>query len=252
MKVADEDPETVRLSDQLVALLASTHDPSPPGDLLAAVTAKIAALEAEPWAPLGLIVPELDPAFFAKIMGRIEVLEADALPVSIRDAIAREASIDRDLVLPVMARIEAEIELELASEGGPMLGEVRAELARESERMQTERVVSEVSAELRSIGPRLEREMPRAVAARIEAKPSNVIPMRRHWVAKTAAGVMAAAAAMMIYLRPVDPELGPTMGLPPLDLAGEVHVDAVSFDGTVTVTEADGVAVIWLTDDLAT
>ena len=61
-----------------------------------------------------------------------------------------------------------------------------------------------------------------------------------------------AATLAAVYLRPpaVDPlplpaELPPLHALGP---RGEVHVDEVDYDGTVTVMESDGVAVIWLAD----
>lgn len=228
------------------------------------VRALVAAAEAEP-----------DRDLVTEVLGWIEGLEPDAGPDVLQAALVRaiaedsEPGADPSLHQAVMMRIEAMIEAELAVDA-PSSALIRQELAAEAERMQAARVVAEVQAEVLSIGPRLEREMPRAVQARIEPPtaarpalgaaetPRGYAPSKRprSWVTGPAgaglAGLLAAAAAVVLYLRPgpVDAPLS-VPGLTPLHALGprgEVHVDEIDYDGTVTVTESDGLAVIWLAD----
>ncbi len=286
---------------------------APPGELAPAVMARIEALEpaatlgAEVVAALAAEVPAMPGELVGAVMARVEAVEleaveADALPAQVVRALAdeAEAGADPSLHRAVMARIERLIEDELASDA-PALGAVQRELEAEGERMHAARVVSEVEAEVRAIGPRIEREMPRAVLARIapaedaprasnpprpraEARigpplgtPTEDVPRYdapaapatpvevargygpprkakgRSWLAgpgrAAIATVLAAAAAVLLYLRPAtqptDPGLTPLHALGP---RGEVHVDEIDYDGTVTVTETDGLAVIWLAD----
>ena len=264
--------------------------PELPRELVTPVLAQLDTLALDEPLPAVVVsalassVPALPRDLVEPVLANIHALSLDEpLPAGVVRALADEASPGAapSLTQAIMAKIERTIEDELATEPAA-LAAIHAELLRESERMHTERVVSEVRAEVQTIGPRLERDMPRAVEQRI-APPAPVVasparetaardsgrprPVRGYaptgarktstWLGgrmRAALGAVAAVAATLaaVYLRPpaVDPlpgppELAPLHALGP---RGEVHVDEVDYDGTVTVMESDGVAVIWLAD----
>lgn len=285
--------DTLALDEPLPAVVVSalaSSVPTLPRELMEPVLAQLEALSLEESLPAEVVsalassVPAPPRDLVEPVLANIHALSLDEpLPAGVVRALADEASPGAapSLTQAIMAKIERTIEDELATEPAA-LAAIHAELLRESERMHTERVVSEVRAEVQTIGPRLERDMPRAVEQRI-APPAPVVasparetaardsgrprPARGYaptgarktstWLGgrmRAALGAVAAVAATLaaVYLRPpaVDPlpgppELAPLHALGP---RGEVHVDEVDYDGTVTVMESDGVAVIWLAD----
>ena len=170
----------------------------------------------------------------------------------------------------IEARLEQEIEAELsASSGAADL--VRADSAAVlSDREQDwsrfgselsdadaseegQRLKNEVRGELHVLKSSFEGPFRAQVERRIATQPA---PRRERvtrgphrtgrWRWATAALASAAALVAIVLSRPVDDS---TSELTPVPLArGEVQVDEVSFEGTVTITQENGVAIVWLAD----
>jgi hypothetical protein len=102
-----------------------------------------------------------------------------------------------------------------------------------------ERFRREVRGELRAMEPRFEgpfrSEVEDRLPARTRARRPHADRGRWRWGA-----LAAVAAALLVAI--VQPPGSVTVPPP----SGEINVDAVSFEGTVTVTRDQGVAVIWL------
>ena len=108
----------------------------------------------------------------------------------------------------------------------------------------------EVAAELEEIAPRFERRFAAELAERIETEGDGFFARAwsrlREWISAPAgrwalAGAVAAGLAAAILLAPQPSE--------DIELAAwdrSVRVDQLSFEGTVTVMNREGVAVIWL------
>lgn len=191
---------------------------------------------------------------------------ASEAEVSSRDWAAFAAAIE--------ARIEREIEAELAvTSGAAEL--VRAdsaqvlsdrerdwsrfggELAGAEATEEGQRLKNEVRGELHVLESSFEGPFRAQVERRIASQPAPRreraarAPHRaQRWRWVTAAMAAAAAVVAVVLSRPVvDPGAEPDPVTDPVPLArGEVQVDEVSFEGTVTITQENGVAIVWLAD----
>jgi hypothetical protein len=121
-----------------------------------------------------------------------------------------------------------------------------------------------VAAELDQVQPRFESEFREEVEDRIaEPAPAGLAAFWARlsgWMDELGAGVrlglagaaVAAAAILMIVFAPAnvptDPERPRIEPGPPMARVGEVTIDHVAFEGTVTLSQDEGVAVIWLAD----
>jgi hypothetical protein len=173
------------------------------------------------------------------------------------------------------AVVAADVATEVASRSGAWVafGEgIRRELglrARQDARLPAdERAIRElredVAAELDQVQPRFESEFREEVEDRIaEPAPAGLAAFWARlsgWMDELGAGVrlglagaaVAAAAILMIVFAPAnvptDPERPRIEPGPPMARVGEVTIDHVAFEGTVTLSQDEGVAVIWLAD----
>lgn len=219
------------LDAQTLSAISAT--PEPPGDLAAAVMEKIAALGDVnlPTVVRGALIDEATAvvaeregqwaSFLEDVMERVEADvegELETLPLAMK-----------------LVRSEAE---QVVSERdfGAFASELRPEEARFRD---------EVVRELRSVDRRFEREFQAGVAKKLEPELGRRRPrgpsLLKRWGRQLGSMAVAAAAMLAISLEaPLEQE--------PFEDVGEVTVDSVRFDGNMTVTQDQGVAVIWLDD----
>lgn len=216
----------------LVALRAT---PEPPGDLSSAVMEKIAALSdvTLPAVVRGALIDEATAvvaeregqwaSFLEEVMERVEADiegELETLPLAME-----------------LVRSEAE-QVVAERDFGAFASELRPEEARFRD---------EVVRELRSVDRRFDREFQAGVAKKLEPELGRRRPrgpsLLKRWSKQLGSMAVAAAAMLAISL-----EAPLEQAQEPFEDVGEVTVDAVRFDGNMTVTQDQGVAVIWLDD----
>lgn len=219
------------LDAETLSVLSAT--PEPPGDLAAAVMEKISSLGdvTLPTVVRGALIDEATAvvaeregqwaSFLEEVMERVEADvegELETLPLAMK-----------------LVRSEAE---QVVSERdfGAFASELRPEEARFRD---------EVVRELRSVDRRFEREFQAGVAKKLEPELGRRRPrgpsLLKRWGRQLGSMAVAAAAMLAISLEaPLEQE--------PFEDVGEVTVDSVRFDGNMTVTQDQGVAVIWLDD----
>ncbi|MCC7384710.1 MAG: hypothetical protein IT384_22870 [Deltaproteobacteria bacterium] len=210
------------------------------------------------------------PRFLSRVLQRIEA-EAETPPLTADVRAALSAELEREVAARdahwgtftarVLERIEDEVAVELEG-GDPSLGrmlraESEAALAAqdfagfEPARLPTESAEvqvfkREVATELRVMAPRFEGPFEAEVEQRLPRRSvRSRAPHRDRGLRRTLGAVIVSVAAMLLVLvmRP-----WPQEPSAPAVARGEIQIDALRFEGTVTVTRDQGIAVIWLAE----
>lgn len=216
-------------------LTALRATPEPPGDLSAAVMEKIAALD--------------DVTLPAVVRGTL----SDEATAVVAEREGQWASFLEEVMERVEADVEGELEtlplaMELVrSEAEQVVAERDFGVFASELRPEEARFRDEVVRELRSVDRRFDREFQAGVAKKLQPelgrrRPRGPSPLKR-WSRQLGSMAVAAAAMLAISL-----EAPLEQAQEPFEDVGEVTVDAVRFDGNMTVTQDQGVAVIWLDD----
>lgn len=262
------------LSDAVRADLAREVESRDFGAFHQAVMAKIAEVSAEQ-GPAGAldaetlralsVTPEPPGDLSAAVMEKISALPDASLPAVVRGALIDEAAAvvaEREgqwasFLEEVMERVEADVEGELEtlplamelvrSEAEQVVAERDFGAFASELRPEEARFRDEVVRELRSVDRRFEREFQAGVAKKLEPELGRRRPrgpsLLKRWGRQLGSMAVAAAAMLAISL-----EAPLEQAQEPFEDVGEVTVDAVRFDGNMTVTQDQGVAVIWLDD----
>lgn len=210
------------------------------------------ALEPEGWAEIAEVLRE----DHAEALATFEARSSD-----FSDGFALRWAEDEDATAETIGDLlRAEVDAEVAAKDGAWSAFAQQVLIAidhaASERTAATAVVAlreDVKAELDAMAPKFDRAFREGVERRIfrSARESRswwapITDRLRQWLQPSPGLGLAVAAAAAVTVIVIPPS-----STPPISdgEAGRVSISAVRFEGDVTVMPADGIAVVWVTDD---